>query len=47
LAKYFVAKNNVTTLVHPSLDLAPADFYLFSRLKLALNGGAFVMPLTS
>jgi hypothetical protein len=37
----------MTTLVHPCLDLAAADYCLFSRMKLAANGGAFVMPLTS
>jgi transposase len=38
--KDFLAKNNVTTLEHPPYtpDLAPPDFYLFSRLKSALNG---------
>jgi hypothetical protein len=40
LVKDFLAEINVTTLEHPpySLDLAPADFYLFRRLKSALKG---------
>jgi transposase len=40
LVKGFLAKNNVTTLEHPpySHDLAPAAFYLFSRMKSALKG---------
>jgi histone-lysine N-methyltransferase SETMAR len=40
LVKDFLAKNYVTKLEHPpySPDLAPADFYLFSRLKSALKG---------
>ena len=35
LIKDFLAKNNVTTLVHPpySSGLAQADFHLFPRLK--------------
>ena len=43
LVKIFIAKNTVTTLQHPpySLDLAAADFYLFSRLKPPLNGRYF------
>jgi hypothetical protein len=38
-----LAKNSVTTLEHPpySLDLAPAAFYLFSRMKSALKGRRF------
>jgi hypothetical protein len=37
--KNFLAKNNVTILKYPpySLDLAPVDFYMFPRLKSALN----------
>ena len=37
--KGFVAKNEVTTLEHPpqSPDLAAADFYILSRLKVALR----------
>ena len=40
LVKYFLAKNNVTTLEHsPHFpDLTPADSYLFPRLKSALKG---------
>jgi hypothetical protein len=43
LVKVFLAKNNVTTLKHtPYLpDLSSADFYLFPRLKSALNGRYF------
>jgi hypothetical protein len=39
----FLAKINVTTLQHLpfSHDLAPADFYLFPRLKSALTGRRF------
>ena len=39
LVKDFPAKNNVTTLEPPpySPDLAPADFYMFPRLKSALK----------
>jgi transposase len=37
---FFIAKNNITTLENPPYhsDLAPADFYLFARLKSALKG---------
>jgi len=40
LVKDFLAKNNVPILKHPpySPGLAPADFYLFPRLKSALKG---------
>jgi transposase len=43
LVKDFLAKSNVTTLEYPpySSDLAPVDFYLFSRLKSALKGRHF------
>jgi transposase len=43
LIKDFLAKNNVTTLEDPPYypDLAPADFYLFSRLKPALKRWCF------
>jgi transposase len=43
LVKDFLAKNNVTTLKHPphSPDLVPAEFYLFLRLRPALNGQCF------
>jgi histone-lysine N-methyltransferase SETMAR len=39
----YLAKNNVTTLEHPpySPDLAPADFFLFPRLKSSLKGKRF------
>jgi len=39
----FLAKNKVSTLDHcpHSPDLAPADFYLFPRLKSALNRWRF------
>jgi hypothetical protein len=41
--KDFLANNNVTTLEHSqnSLDLVPADFYLFPTLKSALKGRSF------
>jgi transposase len=40
LVKDFLANSNVTTLEHPpnSPDQAPADFYPFPRLKLAMKG---------
>jgi hypothetical protein len=43
LIKDFLAKNNVTTLEHPpySIDLTPAEFYLFPGLKSALKGWRF------
>jgi histone-lysine N-methyltransferase SETMAR len=43
LVNDFLAKNNVTTLEHPpySPDLAPADLYLFHRLKSTLTGRRF------
>jgi hypothetical protein len=43
LVKDFLAKSNVTTPKRPphSPDLAPADFYLFSRLKSAAKGRSF------
>ena len=43
LVKDFPANNNVTTLEHLlySPNLAPADFHLFPRLKLALKGRFF------
>jgi hypothetical protein len=43
LVKDFLAKNNVKTLPHTpySLNLAPADFYLFPQLKSALKGWHF------
>jgi hypothetical protein len=39
----FLKKNNVTTLEYPPYfpDLAPADFYLFPRLKSALKERRF------
>ena len=39
----FLAQQQVTELLHPpySPDLAPADFFLFPRLKLALKGNRF------
>jgi hypothetical protein len=41
--KTFLAPNNMTTLEQPSYspDLAPADFYLFPRLKSALKVRTF------
>lgn len=43
MVKQYLAKHNVTTLEHPpySPDLAPPDFYLFPRLKMALKGRRF------
>ena len=41
LIEDFSAKNNVTTLQHPPILLAAADFYLFPRLKTVLNGRRF------
>jgi transposase len=43
LVKDFLAKTKVTTLELPpqSSYLAPADFYLFPRLKSVLNGRRF------
>jgi len=37
-------KNNMTTVPHPaySPDLAPCNFYVFSKMKLRLNGQHFV-----
>jgi len=39
----FLAKNNMTTLEHPSFspDLDPAGFHSFPRLKSALKGRCF------
>lgn len=43
LVRNYLAKHNVTTLEHPpySPDLAPADFFLFPRLKSSLKGQRF------
>jgi len=43
LVKDFLTKNNVTALEHPVYcpDMAPVDFYLFPRLKIALKGWLF------
>jgi histone-lysine N-methyltransferase SETMAR len=43
LVKDFLAKNNLTVMQHPSYspDLAPADFYLFRRLRSALKRRSF------
>jgi len=43
LVKDFLTKNNVTALEHPLYcpDVAPTDFYLFSRPKIALKGWRF------
>ncbi|GBN95730.1 hypothetical protein AVEN_220804-1 [Araneus ventricosus] len=40
----YLARHSVTTLEHPpySPDLAPADSYLFPRLKMKLKGHRFV-----
>ncbi|GBM54149.1 hypothetical protein AVEN_67258-1 [Araneus ventricosus] len=44
IGKKYLARHSVTTLEHPpySSDLAPADFYLFPRLKMKLKGNGFV-----
>ncbi|GBL84997.1 Mariner Mos1 transposase [Araneus ventricosus] len=44
IVKKYLARHSVTTLEHPpySPDLAPADFYLFPRLKTKLKGHRFV-----
>ncbi len=41
--RQFLAKKNVTVLHHPpySPDLAPADYFLFPRLKIHLKGHRF------
>ncbi len=41
--RQFLAQKNVTVLHHPpySLDLAPADYFLFPKLKLQLKGKRF------
>jgi histone-lysine N-methyltransferase SETMAR len=43
MVKNFLTKNNVTKLEHPpySPDLAPADHFVFPRLKSALKGRGF------
>lgn len=43
LVNQFLAKRQVTSIVHPpySPDLAPADFFLFPKLKLHLKGTRF------
>ena len=48
LVKDFLAKNNVTTLLHPphSPDPAPADFYCSLHWNQHWRDGAFVMLLT-
>ncbi|GBM51071.1 Histone-lysine N-methyltransferase SETMAR [Araneus ventricosus] len=44
IVKKYLAIHSVTTLEHPpySPDLAPADFYVFPRLKIKLKGHRFV-----
>jgi hypothetical protein len=39
----FLAKKSITKMDHPSYspDLAPCDFWLFPKLKTALNGQKF------
>ena len=41
--RQFLAQRSVTVIDHPpySPDLAPADFFLFPRLKIALKGTRF------
>ncbi|KYM95644.1 hypothetical protein ALC62_13759, partial [Cyphomyrmex costatus] len=43
IVKQFLATKNVTIIKHPpySPDLAPADFMLFPKLKVALKGERF------
>ena len=43
IVKKFMAKRNVAVLHHPpySPDLAPADYYLFPKLKFSLIGRHF------
>jgi len=43
--KQFLANKNITVFEHPpySPDLAPCDFYLFPKIKSALNGTHFVL----
>jgi len=43
LARNFLAKNETTIVSQPSYspDLAPADFFLFPKLKSTLNGRCF------
>jgi transposase len=40
----FLTKNNMTSVPHPaySPDLAPCNFYVFSKMKPRLNGRRFV-----
>ncbi|GBN84258.1 hypothetical protein AVEN_254239-1 [Araneus ventricosus] len=44
IVKTYLARHSVTTLEHPpySPDLAPADFYMFPRLKMRWKGHRFV-----
>ncbi|GBM36126.1 hypothetical protein AVEN_179119-1 [Araneus ventricosus] len=44
IVKKYIARHSVTTLEHHpySPDLAPAEFYLFPRLKMKLKGHSFV-----
>jgi len=43
LTQRFLTDNNMTVVPHPSysLDLAPSDFFLFSKLKMKLKGRRF------
>jgi len=43
LVRSYLAKHQTSVVPHPpySLDLAPADFFLFPRLKTALKGRHF------
>jgi len=43
IVKKFLANRNVAVLHHPSYspDLAPADYFLFSKLKFSLKGRHF------
>ena len=43
VAQQFVAKNKIAVIPHPlySPDLAPCDFFLFSKMKLKLKGRRF------
>ena len=43
VAHQFLAKNKIAVIPHPpySPDLAPCDFFLFSKMKLKLKGRRF------
>jgi len=43
VAQQFLAKNKIAVIPHPPYcpDLAPCDFFLFSKMKLKLKGRRF------